>query len=222
MVKFVSTRSYLIPLTCTSTNFPHYILRTETKSPSAKDQRIYHILTKYLYALWNYQINLLVSLWFLLCLFCCHLGRICDLYFRQKYWKSFYSCDNNILFDYDILQGIQQATSISFFPFVGYQSGSRKKTHFALLGSRSEHRFLARSPNIYIKIGKTCQQKWEFLTPESRGLRFLDYVWKRNLVNDTINYSGFFKRFGTSIQLLAKLATVIVDGDYSNVRHTYL
>ena len=80
--------------------------------------------------------------------FCCHLGRICDLYFRQKYWKSFHSCDNNILFGYDIIRGIQQATSISFFPFVGYQSGNRKKTHFALLGSRSEHRFLARSPNI--------------------------------------------------------------------------
>ena len=168
MVKFVSTRSYLIPHTCTSTNFLHYILRTETsKSSSAKDQRIYHMLTKYLYAPWNYQINLLVSLWFLLRLFCCHLGRICDLYFRQKYWKSFYSCDNNILFGYDIIQGIQQATRISFFPFVGYQSGNRKKTHFALLGSRSEHRFPARSrvPPKHInsrEIGKTCQQKWNF------------------------------------------------------------
>ena len=35
---------------------------------------------------------------------------------------------------------------------------------------------------------------------------------KGNLLNDTINYSGFFKRFGTSIHLLAKLDTVIVDG----------
>ena len=83
-----------------------------------------------------------VSLWFL---FCFHLGRICDLYFRQKYWKSFHSCDNNILFGYDIIRGIQQATSISFFPFVGNQSGNRKKTHFAFLGSRSEHSFPARS-----------------------------------------------------------------------------
>ena len=56
-----------------------------------------------------------VSLWFLFCLFCCHLGRICDLYFRQKYWKSFYSCDNNILFGYNIIRDIQQATNISFF-----------------------------------------------------------------------------------------------------------
>ena len=133
MVKFVSTRGYLIPLTCTSTNFPHYILRTETKSPSAKDQRIYHMLTKYLYAPWNYQINLLVSLWFLLCLFCCHLGRICDLYFRQKYWKSFYSCDNNILFGHEIIQGIQQATSI-FFSFCGVSKWESKENTFYTLG----------------------------------------------------------------------------------------
>ena len=126
MVKFVSTRSYLIPLTCTSTNFPHYILRTETKSPSAKDQRIYHILTKYLYALWNYQINLLVSLWFLLCLFCCHLGRICDLYFRQKYWKSFYSCDNNRLITtlYKVFNRLQ---AFLFFLLWGIKVGVERK-----------------------------------------------------------------------------------------------
>ena len=40
------------------------------------------------------------------------------------------------------------------------------------------------------------------------------YVWKRNLVNDTINYSGFFERFGTSIQLLAKLNAVIVKSSF--------
>ena len=102
-----------------------------------------------------------VSLRRLFCLFCYHLGRICDLYFRQKYWKSFYSCDNNILFGYDIIQGIQQATSISFFPFVGYQSGNRKKTHFALLGSRSEHRFPARSWVLpKHKIGPQCVHVW--------------------------------------------------------------
>ena len=32
-----------------------------------------------------------------------------------------------------------------FFPFVGIQSGNRKRTYFALLGSRSEHGFSARS-----------------------------------------------------------------------------
>ena len=78
-------------------------------------------------------------------LFYFHLGRICDLCFSQKWWKSFYSLDKNILFSYEIIRGIQQATSISFFPFVGNQSGNRKKTHFAFLGSRSEHSFPARS-----------------------------------------------------------------------------
>ena len=60
-------------------------------------------------------------------LFCRHLGLICDLYFRQKYWKSFYSCDNNILFGYDIIQGIQQATSISFFLLWGIKVGVERK-----------------------------------------------------------------------------------------------
>ena len=43
--------------------------------------------------------------------------------FHQKYRKSFYSYDKNKLFSYDIIRGIQQATSISFFPSVGNQSG---------------------------------------------------------------------------------------------------
>ena len=43
-------------------------------------------------------------------------------------------------------------------------SRNRKKTHFALLGSRSEHRFPVRSrvPSKHInsrEMGKTCQQK---------------------------------------------------------------
>ena len=81
-----------------------------------------------------YQMNLLVSLWFLICLFCCHLGRICDLYFRQKYWKSFYSCDKNIPFGYNIIRGIKQATSISFFSFCGVSKWKLKKNTFCTLG----------------------------------------------------------------------------------------
>ena len=78
MVKFASTRSYLIPPICmcitkqvwawegcTSANLPHCILRTETKASSAKDPRMYHMITKYFHAPWNYQMNLRVSLWFL-------------------------------------------------------------------------------------------------------------------------------------------------------------
>ena len=63
--------------------------------------------------------------------------------FHQKYRKSFYSYDKNKLFNYDITRGIQQTTSI-FFYFIylfGNQRGNKKKTHFALFGSRSKHRF---------------------------------------------------------------------------------
>ena len=76
---------------------------------------------------------------------CGHLGRICDLCFGQKCWKSYNSCDKNKLLSNEIIRGIQQATSISLFFFVGSQSGNPKKTNFALLGGRSEHRFHARS-----------------------------------------------------------------------------
>ena len=62
-------------------------------------------------------------------------------FFNQKYRKSFYSYDKNNLFSYDIIRGIQQATSISFFSFLENQRGNQKKTHFVLFGSRLEHRF---------------------------------------------------------------------------------
>ena len=80
MVNFVSTHDYLIlPICvcipkqtwaqegCTSANFSQYIFRTKTKTSSAKDQRIHYMITKYFHAPWNYQMNLLVSLWFLFC-----------------------------------------------------------------------------------------------------------------------------------------------------------
>ena len=76
---------------------------------------------------------------------CGHSGRIYDLWFGQKCWKSYYSCNKNKLSSFEIIRSIQQATSISFFFFVGNQSRNPKKTNFALSGSRSEHRFHVRS-----------------------------------------------------------------------------
>ena len=102
MVKFVSTRDYLIPPLCiflaeqerkegcTSASFSHYILRTETKTSSAKDQRIYYMITKCFHAPWNYQMNLLVSMWFLFC-FVFIWDESVTSCFHQKYRKSFYS-----------------------------------------------------------------------------------------------------------------------------------
>ena len=74
-----------------------------------------------------------VSLDVIFVLFCFHLGRVCDLMFSPK-------IPEKLLFIF--IRGIQQATSISFFFFFfGNQRGNQKKTHFALFGSRSEHRF---------------------------------------------------------------------------------
>ena len=134
---------------------------------------MYLTKTKYIHAPWNYQMNLRVSLWFFFVLFYFHLGRICDLCFSQKWWKSFYSLDKNILFSYEIIRGIQQATSISFFPFVGNQCGNGRKT-----GARSEHRFLARSRILPQRInsreiGETCQQNWKFQPQNQNDFDFL-------------------------------------------------
>ena len=53
-------------------------------------------------------------------LFCFHLGLICGVCFSQKGWKSFYSSEKIKLFSYDIIRGIQQATSISFSFFLSF------------------------------------------------------------------------------------------------------
>ena len=94
----------------------HFKDRDEVSS--AKDQRIYYMITKYFHAPWNYQMTLLVSLWFLFC-FVFIWDESVTSSFNQKYQKSFYSYDKNKLFSYDIIRGIQQARSISFLSFFG-------------------------------------------------------------------------------------------------------
>ena len=54
-------------------------------------------------------------------------------FFNQKYRKSFYSYDKNNLFSYDIIRGIQQATSISFFFFFGESTRESKENTFCTL-----------------------------------------------------------------------------------------
>ena len=140
MVKFVSTRVYLIPHTCVciteqvwalegciSANFPNYILSRDRdegfvsngSKDVSHDNKIYSCIME--------VPNKSASFVVIFVLFCFHLGRICDLCFKQKCWKSFYSLDKNILFSYEIIRGIQQVTSISFFPSVGNQSGNERK-----------------------------------------------------------------------------------------------
>ena len=77
--------------------------------------------------------------------------------------KAFIHRKKNILFSYDIIRGIQQATSISFFPFVGNQCGNGRKT-----GARSEHRFLARSrvlPQNNLEKGQLLPVIQNFVAP---------------------------------------------------------
>ena len=70
--------------------------------------------------------------------------------------------------------------------------------------------------NIWIaeKLGKRVIKSEIFNTRITMTRISWYYVWKRNLVNDTINYSGFYEHFGTSIQLLAKLNAVIVKSSF--------
>ena len=87
--------------------------------------------------------------------------------FHQKYRKSYYSYDKNKLFSYDIIRGIQQATSISFFFLFWESTREIKRKHIlhSLVADQSTG-FLARSrfPSQCFnsrEIGKTCQQKWK-------------------------------------------------------------
>ena len=66
--------------------------------------------------------------------------------FHQKYRKSFYSYDKNKLSSYDIIRGIQQATSIPFFfPFLEINEGIKRKHILHSLVADQSTGFLARS-----------------------------------------------------------------------------
>ena len=65
-------------------------------------------------------------------------------FFNQKYQKSFYSYEKNNLFSYDIIRGIQQATSISFF-FWRINEGVKRKLILHSLVADQSTGFLARS-----------------------------------------------------------------------------
>ena len=87
--------------------------------------------------------------------------------FHQKYRKSFYSYDKNKLSSYDIIRGIQQATSIPFFfPFLEINEGIKRKHILHSLVADQSTGFLTRSrvPPQCInsrEIGKMCRQKWK-------------------------------------------------------------
>ena len=85
------------------------------------------------------------------CLFCFHLGRICDLYFRQKYWKSFYSYDRNILFGYDIYEVFKRLQAFFFFLLWGIKVGiERKQILHCWVADQSTGFLLARRSHLNI------------------------------------------------------------------------
>ena len=93
--------------------------------------------------------NILVLLRFL---FCFHLGWVCDLCFSQNCWKSFYSCNKNKQFRYQIIQ----ATSISvFIPLWGIKVGiERKYILHSWVADQSTGFLLARGSHLNVKIAK--------------------------------------------------------------------
>ena len=122
------------------------------------------MISKYIHASWNYQVNLLVSLRFLFCfVFICDESVTSS--FNQKYRKSFYSYEKNKLFNYDIIRGIQQATNhFFFFSFLGINEGIKRKHILHSSVADQSTGFLARSRVLPQRlnsreIGKTCQQK---------------------------------------------------------------
>ena len=141
--------------------------------------------TKCFRAPWNYQMNLL---------FRCDFCFVCFVFISDESVTSILDKNTGKAFihmteiyclvtiSYEVFKRLQ---AFLFFPFVGYQSGNRKKTHFALLGSRSEHRFPPRSlvPPKHInsrEIGKTCQQKWKI-----RHQNHDDYDFLITYINET-------------------------------------
>ena len=138
------------------------------KASSAMDQRTYYMITKYFHAPWNYQINLLVSLWFLFCFVLFWFATSLWLHLLTKNTgKAFIHMTKINCLVMTLYEVFNRLRTISFFFFFFVnQRGNQKKTHFALCGSRPKHGFLNRSRVLPQRlnsreIGKTCQQKWK-------------------------------------------------------------
>ena len=132
--------------------------------------------------------TLLVSFWFLFYFVLFTFGTYLWPVLTKNARKAFVHTTRINCLVTTLFEVFNRLEAFLFYPFLGNQRGTQKKTHFALFGSRSEHRFscsLGNWVNVLTKV--------KILTPEPRWLRFLDHEWKRNLGNDTINYSGFIK-----------------------------
>ena len=127
--------------------------------------------------------------------------------FNQKYRKSFYSYGKNKLFSYDIIRGIQQATSIFFFNFLGINEGIKRKhiLHFLVADQRKVFLALSRVPpqrRNSREIGKTCQKNWKIQHQSHDDYDFLIRYENETSSTTRLIILSFFLR--TSIHLLEK------------------
>ena len=131
------------------------------KASSAMDQRTYYMITKYFHAPLNYQINLLVSLWFLFS-------------FATSLWlhlltnntgKAFIHMTKINCLVMTLYEVFNRLRTISF-SFLGINEGIKRKHILHSSVADQSTGFLVRSRVLPQRlnsreIGKTCQQKWK-------------------------------------------------------------
>ena len=112
----------------------------DREEDSAKNQRIYYIITKYFHAPWNYQMTLLVS-WFLFWFGLFWFGTNLWPFLTKSTGKAFIHMTKITCSVTTLSEVFNRLQAFLFFSFLENQRGNQKKTHFVLFGSRSEHRF---------------------------------------------------------------------------------
>ena len=180
MVKFVSTRDYLIsPICvyipervsayegCTSANFPHYILSRDWDESfvSNGSEDILHDNKIYSCNM-EFQINLQVSLWILFCFVLFSFATSLWLYLSTKNTgKAFIHMTKINCLVMTLYEVFNRLRSISF-SFLGINEGIKRKHILHSSVADQSIGFLARSRVLPQRlnsreIGKTCQQKWK-------------------------------------------------------------
>ena len=144
------------------------------------------MITKYFHAPWNYQMNLLVSLWFCFVLFL----------FGTNLWPHVFTKNTGkavirmtkinwlVTTLYEVFNRLQ--AFLFFFSFLGINEGIKRKHILHSLVADQSTGFLARSrvPSQCFnnrEIGKTCQQKWKF-----QHLNHDDYDFLITYENETL------------------------------------
>ena len=124
------------------------------------------MITKYFHAPWNNHINLLVSLWFLICLVLFLFATsLWLLLLTKNTGKAFIHITKINFLVITLYEVFNRLRSISF-SFLGLNEGIKRKhiLHSSVADQRTG--FLARSRVLQQRlnskeIGKTCQQKWK-------------------------------------------------------------